>query len=547
MLIRFATILVIVFSIGQALMAQKVVGYFYASNSSYPHNVIDYENLTHIAHAFIYPTAEGEIKTDSWYFYPELVTEAKANGVKIITAIGGWGNSDGFPPMAADSVIRSKFIDNIVKFCKDHGYDGVDLDWEYPKEADRENFVSLVKELREAFDENDLEIVSTALPSSDWGNGYDITNLKNYLNWFGIMTYDFSGPWESVAGYNSPLYKHPRQWGGIHESIKYYRNKGVPLEKLLMGMAFYGYSFNASDPFKPHTGASSISYVKANNLKTNGYNYIFDEVSKVPYLQDENKTKFVTYDDSVSIKLKCEYVHSSSIGGTIIWKIGHDYVSGSSPLLSIVGKHLLGKAKNVPVKPKLLSPINGSEFTEGPIMFEWISDEWATSYELVVASDESLQNVVLNESGISLNEFIGSNLDPGKIYYWKIKANNLIGDSDWSEVYQFQLGSISSSDDDDTFLMQEFNLKQNYPNPFNPITTIGYTIPQFTSVISEQVYVTLKVYNILGETVETLVNSTQSSGHHTVKFDASLLPSGVYIYQLRAGTNLSSKKMSLLK
>lgn len=528
------------FFISINLCAQKAVGYYYASNTSYPHTAIEYNNLTHIAHAFIYPTTDGEILTDSWYYYPELVSEAKANGVKIITAIGGWGNSDGFPHMAADKVRRANFVNNVVRFCKDNGYDGIDLDWEYPKANDRENFVALVKELREAFDQNGIEIISAALPSSDWNNGYDIASLKDHMDWFGIMTYDFSGPWESVAGYNSPLYKHPRQWGGVHESIEYYKNKGVPKDKLLMGMAFYGYSFNASDPFKPHTGASSITYIKANNLKNSGYKYVFDETSKTPYLQDQNKLKFISYDDTTSIKLKCEYVHKAGIGGTIIWKIGHDYHAGESPLLSTVGQHLFNKPITEPLEPLLVIPTYDEVFDTTSVYLEWQSDEWATSYDIKIAVDESFQNIVNYKSGISLPKYTAHSLANGTKYYWKVCAKNLVGSSEWSAVSSFSINPATSMSVDESLNPVKVKLAQNYPNPFNPLTNIKYRL-------SASGYITLKVFDLLGREIKTLVNNYQKRGVYEINFNAKDLVSGTYIYQIRVNDMVESKKMTLLK
>ncbi len=91
-----------------------------------------------------------------------------------------------------------------------------------------------------------------------------------------------------------------------------------------------------------------------------------------------------------------------------------------------------------------------------------------------------------------------------------------------------------------------FELSQNYPNPFNPTTTIKYTIPKLNGV--ETRYSTsLRIYNILGEEVATLVNKPQAPGFYEVKFDASNLPSGVYFYTLRAGNSVLTKKMILMK
>lgn len=93
---------------------------------------------------------------------------------------------------------------------------------------------------------------------------------------------------------------------------------------------------------------------------------------------------------------------------------------------------------------------------------------------------------------------------------------------------------------DDESVALTFELLQNYPNPFNPVTTIKYTVPTTELV-------TLKVFNILGQEVKTLVNKVMNAGQHQVSFDASNLASGVYIYRLSSGNLVNTKKMLLLK
>ena len=89
-------------------------------------------------------------------------------------------------------------------------------------------------------------------------------------------------------------------------------------------------------------------------------------------------------------------------------------------------------------------------------------------------------------------------------------------------------------------LPQTFQLQQNYPNPFNPSTVISYSIAKAGNV-------TLKVYNMLGQEVATLVNGYQTANTYHVNFNASGLASGVYIYELRSGSNVASGKMLLMK
>ena len=100
-------------------------------------------------------------------------------------------------------------------------------------------------------------------------------------------------------------------------------------------------------------------------------------------------------------------------------------------------------------------------------------------------------------------------------------------------------------------VLSGFTLEQNYPNPFNPVTTIKYSIPtpfnKGGTQVGSDVPVHLKVYNLLGQEVATLVNEQQAPGIYEVKFDGSNLPSGIYVYKLHAGGFVSTKKLMLLK
>jgi len=103
----------------------------------------------------------------------------------------------------------------------------------------------------------------------------------------------------------------------------------------------------------------------------------------------------------------------------------------------------------------------------------------------------------------------------------------------------FAITYLVSTEENET-LPAEISLEQNYPNPFNPSTNIKYQIP-------ESGLVTLKVYDVLGNEIETLVKEEKSFGSYEVEFDASKLPSGIYFYRLRAGNFVETKKMVLLK
>jgi hypothetical protein len=119
-----------------------------------------------------------------------------------------------------------------------------------------------------------------------------------------------------------------------------------------------------------------------------------------------------------------------------------------------------------------------------------------------------------------------------------LASNKLHQGSKWYIDYLF-FGPLSDIEETEQ-LPIEFSLSQNYPNPFNPSTKIKYSIPQSS-------YVAVKVYDVLGNEIETLVNEEKPAGTYEVNWNAASLPSGVYFYQLKAGEFVQTKKMVLIK
>lgn len=119
-------------------------------------------------------------------------------------------------------------------------------------------------------------------------------------------------------------------------------------------------------------------------------------------------------------------------------------------------------------------------------------------------------------------------MENGK-YYYRLKQIDFDGTFSFSDVVEADVSTIL-----------DFTLYQNYPNPFNPNTTIKYQIPTSSRVV-------LKVYNILGKEVASLVNEVKESGIHSVNFDASTLSSGVYIYKISSNESVQTKRMILIK
>jgi len=234
-----------------------VIGYYRTwFQNDYPAERIDFAALTHINHAFAWPNTDGNLSMYQDFLYPKLNDLAHQAGKKILISLGGWGHSDGFSPMAANAANRANFIKNITDFCLDYGYDGMDIDWEFPTNmTDTYNLTLLVHELRQAFNEQDSTLLLTmAVPAGSWyGQWFDFSALKADVDWFGVMTYDFHGSWSDHAGHNSPLYAPPNDpCGSVHDGIQYIRfTRNVPRQKIVLGIPFYGRKFIAPALYAP--------------------------------------------------------------------------------------------------------------------------------------------------------------------------------------------------------------------------------------------------------------------------------------------------------
>lgn len=132
-----------------------------------------------------------------------------------------------------------------------------------------------------------------------------------------------------------------------------------------------------------------------------------------------------------------------------------------------------------------------------------------------------------------------------KLFY-RLKQIDNDGTYAYSKTVEIDLSGVTSVDEEN--MQYEFALEQNYPNPFNPVTTINFTIPNVVDAkFASTTNAVLKVYNLLGQEIRTLVNEAKQAGSYQIQFDASDLPSGIYFYTLTYGNNIQTRKLALLK
>jgi hypothetical protein len=192
--------------------------------------------------------------------------------------------------------------------------------------------------------------------------------------------------------------------------------------------------------------------------------------------------------------------------------------------------------------PTLVSPLNNVINVSVTPSLDWLNVILATSYRVQVSTSLLFSNLIVNVPGLINSGYI---IPAGLLancyqYYWRVNAANAGGTSNWSDVWTFTTICNSGIKQISSEIPSEFKLYQNYPNPFNPSTNIKYQI-------TNNKLTTIKVFDILGKEIETLVNEKQSPGIYEVTFDGNNLPSGIYYYTIRSGDFMDTKKMVMVK
>ncbi len=327
---------------GQPVWSGKtVMGYFYGRDG-FDHTQVEYRFLTHIAHAFVWPDSTGNLVVPPNYLYPELNAAAHAHGVKMIVSLGGWGNCEGFPGMASDPVTRTRFIDHVIDFCTTHHYDGVDIDWEFVSNAEeQQNFVFLIRELSTALKGQDPPLqLSMAAPSDDfYGKWIDYELIHNEFDFIGFMTYDYHGQWSDHSGHLAPLYGcHGDGCGSVSATFYYALSRQIPPDKILLGVPFFGRSFDSKELFQTFTTSESYDYREVMKFKEAGWVHLQDECAKVPFLRHPDGGMIISFEDELSTAAKCGFVLEKQSAGIIIWELSGDRWRGRSELLEAIGR-----------------------------------------------------------------------------------------------------------------------------------------------------------------------------------------------------------------
>jgi large repetitive protein len=189
-----------------------------------------------------------------------------------------------------------------------------------------------------------------------------------------------------------------------------------------------------------------------------------------------------------------------------------------------------------PPAPELVAPDHYMFDVPTSAALAWNSTPRARTYDVQVSREPDFSALEIDSAGVEILYLDYSGLEGNRNYWWRVRAANEGGRSQWSEAWTFTTARPSFRSN----LPSEVMLLQNHPNPFNPATQIRYGLPETTEV-------RLEVYNTLGQLVAVLVSGQQPAGYHTATFDASGLSNGIYVYRLFVGNQVITRKMTLVK
>ena len=296
-----------------------------------------------------------------------MIAKAKAANVKVLIGVAG-GNGQDTRDLSAifgSEILRKQFIGNLVKLCEQRLYDGVNLDYEYPKSSsDGLGITNFAQELRVAFVQSSIlknkeMFITMACPVGNWsGEFFDYPKLAKCVNWFSPMTYEFATGWTTRFSFNSPIYTNAGAGANsaISTTLSYLKtSRGVNPLQIVIGVPFFGWVFdnytqlgatksNTNGADKEYNGAQGLYNLYIKNSPGNGFVKYWDDVCKQPYLVNTTTQQMVTYDDENAIIEKCKYVKTNGLKGAMVWELSRGFMSGASdpnPLLTVLGDNLL--------------------------------------------------------------------------------------------------------------------------------------------------------------------------------------------------------------
>ncbi|KAK3498334.1 chitinase 1 precursor [Neurospora crassa] len=290
--------------------------------------------------------------------------------MKVLLSIGGWTYSPKFPPVAATEEGRRRFASSAVKLVQDWGFDGLDIDWEYPTNArEAQDFVLLLRACRQALDDYARQyapgyhfLITIAAPAGPQHYGVmDLPGMNPYIDSWHLMAYDYAGSWDSTTGHQANLLPSPKNLlttrFNTDQAVRDFVRRGVPANKIVLGLPLYGRSFEGTDGLgKPYSGIGAGTLEPGTwvyrDLPRPGAKEEYDNLAKATYSYDALSRELITYDNVLSALVKTKYIFLRGLGGAVFWEASGDKL-GAESLIGTLATQMkrLDQTKNLLAYP----------------------------------------------------------------------------------------------------------------------------------------------------------------------------------------------------
>lgn len=336
-------------------------------------------SFPHLTGDFTIQPMEGN---DQGTIYPALLKlkQSSKSTLRTFLSIGGWNFNNPndpqgvgqhtyrlFSQMVSNATNRKQFIDSAIDYAHRYGFDGIDIDWEYPGDLQRggsmddfNNFIDFLKECSTAFSQAlpplSLSYAAaahtpTGLPHSfqEDPNSYFrwLAQCSRYLDRITIMAYDYHTPFDNpkITGANAPLNRDtdPKSPYSIAKTLENYLNNGVPADKIVLGIPIFGHSYakvsglspQERGPGKPFESPGApgpatqtpglLAYFEVIDIIRKGeLSFGIDKVTNTCYGYDDSSGKWVSFDTPYTVKLKAQMALESHLKGIVLWTIDMD-------------------------------------------------------------------------------------------------------------------------------------------------------------------------------------------------------------------------------
>jgi chitinase len=283
-------------------------------------------------------------------------------GLRLLVSIGGWDAAPQYSDIALTAHSRGRFAGSCIRaFLVGQGFDGIDLDWEFPvhggmnrsRPQDRSDATALAREFRRRLEAlgrrtHRRYLLTVATPAGTWqqggaysvGDSYDLAALARAADWLNVMTYDMNNIFSPQSGFNAPLgadardpTREPqRARDNLTGAVSFYESHGVPPGKIMLGMAFYGRGFTGVAPengglYSKYAGGYAETpwkTIESQFLTSPDWVRHWSSSAEAPWLYNAGQHIFLTYDDPLSLGIKADFARRQHLRGVMIWVLGED-------------------------------------------------------------------------------------------------------------------------------------------------------------------------------------------------------------------------------